>query len=386
MSTLTADDVERLEAVFERHLEVGLHHGAQLAVYVDEDLAVDLAGGKTGPEGEATTPDSRHILFSCTKPFVGVVVHQLVEEGRLAYDDRLVDYWPDFADEGEPKAEITVHQVLCHTAGIPFGELDAKPWLWSDWDEVVAAMEAIDPLFEPGTKPAYHSLNFGWLLGELIRLITGDPVEDVIAERVFDPLAMDRTSIGLGEEDGEEDAGEAADPIATLTGFEEFDRCRDPGEGVGMTPPQYAEVFNDPAVHRAVVPAATGIGTARDVARFYACLANGGSLDGTDLLTAETVDYATQTHAETDSDGTIFRLARYGLGVWTGGLANDMFGTMSSERQFGHAGLGCCFGWADPRDDVAFAYVTNGLREESHEQPARMNALSDAVRLLLAED
>lgn len=407
MPALTADDVERLEAVFERHLDVGLHHGAQLAVYVDGDLRVNLAGGRTGPDGEATTPDSRHLLFSCTKPFVGAVVHQLVEAERLAYDDRLVEYWPTFADEGEPKAEITVRQVLCHTAGIPVGELDAKPWLWDDWDEVVAAMEAIDPLFEPGTKPAYHSLNFGWLLGELIRRITGDPVGDVVAERVFDPLGMDRTAIGLDEGDpreedaGEGDAGEGealeedaregdadadADPVATLTGFEAFDRCRDPGEGVGMTAPQYADVFNDPQVHRAMVPAATGIGTARDVARFYACLANGGTLDGADLLAPETVDHMTQTHAETDDDGTISRPARYGLGVWTGGLANDMFGTVSSERQFGHAGLGSCFGWADPRDDVAFAYVTNGIREESFEHPARVNALTDAVRLLLAED
>ena len=138
-------------------------------------------------------------------------------------------------------------------------------------------------------------------------------------------------------------------------------------------------------MRRTVIPAANGIGTARDMARFYACLANGGSLDGTRLLTEATVDEATTTHAETESDGTLSRPARYGLGVWTGGLAADMFGAASKERMFGHAGLGSSFGWADPELNVGFALVTNGIRDESFEHAARVGQLSDAVRLLLQD-
>ena len=378
MATLSADAVEKIQNLFDRQLAVGLHHGAQLAVYVDGELVVDYAGGETGPDGGETTTGTRHLIFSCTKPYVGTVVHQLVEAGELEYDDRLVDHWPGFAEEGTEKAAITVEQVLSHTAGIPFSDLDQRPEKWGEWDAIVEAMEDVEPAFPPGEQPAYHTFNYGWLVGELIERVTGKPVREATADRVFEPLGLAETAIGVGD-DGD------PDEIATLSGFEIFDRCRDPGEGLGIPASDSAATFNDPAIKEAVIPAANGVGTARDMARFYACLANGGTLDGARLLDPDTVAYATQTHAETEADGTLSRPARYGLGVWTGGLANDMFGSYSRERMFGHPGLGSIFGWGDPELNVGFAYVTNGIREESWEHAARVSGLSDAVRLALCE-
>ncbi|WP_101296057.1 serine hydrolase domain-containing protein [Halegenticoccus soli] len=375
MAQITDSDRHQLKAEFDRHFDVGLHHGAQLAVYVDGDLVVNSAGGTTGPEGAETTPETRHLIFSCTKPYAGVGLHQLIEDGNADYDDHVIDHWSEFADAGTHKAEITIRQVLNHTAGVPYGEFDNQAEKWGDWDAVVEAMEEIKPVFDPGEQPAYHTFNYGWLVGELIHRISGQHVDEYVAEHVFDPLGMDRTSIGLTDDE--------PDDVATLTGFEEFDRCRNPGEGLGIPAPESAEAFNTEAIHRAVIPAANGIGTARDMARFYACLANGGELDGTRLLAEETVVEATRTHAETESDGTLSRPARYALGFWTGGLANDMFGSFSRERMFGHAGLGSIFGWGDPKLNVGFAYVTNGIREESWEHAARVSGMSDAVRLAL---
>lgn len=377
MTRLTEDGVERLRAAFDRQLDVGLHRGAQLAVYVDGELAVDFAGGTTGPDGEPTTSETPHIVFSCTKPYAGVGLHQLIERGDADYDDRVVEHWPEFADDGSEKAEITIRHVLSHTAGIPFGEFDERADQWDDWDAVVRAMEDIEPVFSPGERPAYHTFNYGWLVGELVHRLSGQHVDEYVARNVFEPLEMDDTSIGLDEDD--------EDDVATLTGYEAFDRCRDPDEGLGIPASESAAAFNEEAVHRAVIPAANGIGTARDMARFYACMANGGELDGTRILTDSTVKTATRTHAETDSDGTLSRPARYALGFWTGGLPNDMFGTVSDERQFGHAGLGSIFGWGDPKHGIGFAYVTNGIREESYEHAARVNAMSDAVRLLVQQ-
>jgi CubicO group peptidase (beta-lactamase class C family) len=377
MPQFTDADREKLRAEFDRHLDVGLHHGAQLAVYVDGELVADFAGGTTGPDGNETTAETRHLVFSCTKPYAGVGLHQLVEGGDAEYDDPVVDHWPEFADADSRKSEITIRQVLAHTAGIPYGDFDAEIERWDDWDAAVRAMEEIEPVFEPGERPAYHTFNYGWLVGELIRRISGRPVEEYVAENVFGPLDMDRTSIGLAEDE--------ADDVATLAGFEMFDRCRDPGEGLGIPASESAEAFNDEAVRRAVIPAANGVGTARDMARFYACIANGGELDGTRLLDEETVAEATRTHAETESDGTLSRPARYALGFWTGGLPNDMFGSFSRERMFGHAGLGSVFGWGDPKRNVGFAYVTNGIREESWEHAVRVSGMSDAVRLALSE-
>ena len=377
MPSLTKDNVEQLRAEFDRQLDVGLHHGAQLAVYVDGELVVNFAGGVDGPEGEQTTPEKRHLIFSCTKPLAGVGLHQLIESGDAAYDDPVVTHWPEFAEAGTQKAEITIRQVLSHTAGVPYGDFDEAVEEWGDWDAVVAAMEDIDPVYEPGEQPAYHTFNYGWIVGELIHRISGQHVDEYVADHVLDPLGLDHTSIGLDENE--------PDDVATLAGFEVFDRCRDAGEGLGIPAAESAAVFNQESVHRAVIPAANGIGTAKDLARFYACLANGGELDGTRLLAEDTVEMATDTHAETDSDGTLSRPARYGLGFWTGGLANDMFGSVSTEHMFGHAGLGSVFVWGEPEANVGFAYVTNGIREESYEHAARVSGMSDAVRLLLKE-
>lgn len=372
MTRLSDADRERIAALFDRHLEVGLHHGAQFAVFVDGEQVLDLAGGLTGPDGDGTTADQRHVLFSSTKPYTAVTLHSLVEDGALAYDDRVVDHWPEFADAGTEKAEITVRQVLSHTAGLPRGEIDARPDRWTDWDACIAALEAMEPVYPPGEVPAYHSLTFGWLVGELVRRVSGTPIEEAAAERVFEPLGMDDTGIGLREDE--------PDDVATLTGFEAFDGCRDPGEGFGDHT-AVADPFNTEAIRRAVIPAATGIGTAGDMARFYACLANGGELEGTRILSPETVAEMTAVEAETESDGTLGREARFALGVWKGGTTVAPFGTLSPDRVFGHAGLGSSVGWADPEETVAVSYVTNGVREGSYEHVARVNALADAVRL-----
>jgi len=374
MSRLAESDRERIAALFDRHLEVGLHHGAQLAVFVDGELVIDLAGGTTGPDGDRETHETRHVLFSCTKPYAAVTLHSLVEEGALAYDDRVVDHWPEFAEEGTDKAAITVRQVLSHTAGLQKSTIDARPAAWNDWDAVIETLEDQDPLTPPGEVPAYHSLTFGWLVGELVRRVSGTAIEEAATARVFEPLGMAQTGIGLREDED--------DDVATVVGFEPFDRCRDPGEGLGNNA-AVAEPFNSEETHRAVIPASNGIGTARDMARFYACLANGGELEGTRLLESETVDRMTRLAAETASDGTLDREARFALGFWKGGTTVAPYGSLSPEHVFGHAGLGSSVGWADPEENIGFAYVTNGVRDGTYEHLARVNALADAVRLAL---
>ena len=89
-------DEDAIQALFERHLDIGLQHGAQLVVYDGTDRVVDLAGGVTGPDGSPTTPDTKHLIWSCTKPYAATCVHQLVEAGKLDYDDPVADHWPGF--------------------------------------------------------------------------------------------------------------------------------------------------------------------------------------------------------------------------------------------------------------------------------------------------
>jgi len=366
-----SDPAARVRQVFERHAAVGFHHGAQLAVYDGDERVLDLATGTVGPDGPATTPDRRHVLFSCTKPYAGVCLHHLVERGHLDYGDPVRDHWPEFADAGSEKAEATVRHVLSHQAGLPYGPFDEAYDQWGDWDAAVGAMEELEPKFRPGSTAAYHSLTYGFLVGELVRRVSGQAVDDYAREHVFDPLGMTDTSIGLP-------AGEP-DDVATLTGFAPGERCRDAGVGLDGREDEAAALFNQEAMHRAVVPAATGVGTARDMARFYACLVNGGELDGTRVLDAETVETATSVQVEVETDATLNVPRRYALGFERAGTAWDKYGTLAPRTTFGHGGLGSIVGWGDPGSGLAMAYVTNGIRDET-EHAQRACEMADAVR------
>jgi len=363
---------EDLRSFFDYHLDAGLHYGAQLAVYHEGECVVDFAGGVTGPDGERTTSDRRHLLFSCTKPFAGACVHRLVDRGELDYDDRVRDHWPTFADPGTAKAEVTVRHVLSHQAGLPSVGIDDRPDRWNDPEALRDSVEAADLAFHPGETAAYHALSYGWLVGELVRQVTGTPIDEYAAENVFDPLGMDDTTIGSD-----------ADDVATLVGFEPFDRCRESDAGLDtLTNAEAAATFNDPAVRGAVAPAATGVGTARDMARFYACFAGGGEVDGRRLLSEAAVDRALESQIRVERDGTLGVPRRYALGFERAGEVQDKYGALAPERVFGHGGLGSIVGWGDPEADLGVAYVTNGIRDE-YEHAARASALADAVRRAL---
>lgn len=370
------DDEERLALLFESMIEYGLHHGAQLVVYKDGERVVNLAGGTTGPDGDEVTGDTRFVFFSSTKPLTGACIHQLVEAGELEYDEPVATYWPEFAERGEgPKDEITVRHVLSHQGGFPYGPFDAQPDKWTDWDAVVDAMERIDLQFDPGTHAAYHPLNYGWVLGELVRRASGTPIGAYSRENVMEPLGLDRTYIGLPDEE--------PDDVATLVPFEEFDRWRRPEWGLEADYSDAARNFNQEAIHRAPIPAAGGVGTAGDLARFYACLANGGALDGARILDRDTVDEATSEQIAVEQDGTLSTPTRYGLGFFLAGTPGDSYATLPPEHVFGHGGMGTSTSWADPEAHLSFSFICNGLRD-GYEHGARASRLGDAVRRIYA--
>ncbi|MEE6211054.1 serine hydrolase domain-containing protein [Salarchaeum sp. III] len=373
MSVFDADGPTRIEQLFAAQLDAGLHHGAQLAVYDGEDRVLSLAGGETGPDGDPVTPDRKFVLFSCTKPYTAACVHHLVDEGDLAYDDSLTDYWPEYADEGSEKAKTTVADVLTHRAGLALTDLDRQPDTWTDWDASVRILEDATP--RNLGDPAYHPVSFGFLAGELVRRVSGDSVGTYARDHVFDPIEMEHTHIGLPETE--------PDDVATLTGFDDPDRCRTPPTGLGLDRSDSAATFNRDPIHRAEIPAAGGVGTAADMARFYACLANGGRIGDDRILDTDTVATLTRVHAQTERDPTLSVPRRYGLGVVRAGTAHDKYGTLAPDRVFGHGGLGSSVAWADPGTGIAFAYVTNGIRDPI-EHRARVNELADAVRTVYA--
>ncbi|MEY7847687.1 serine hydrolase domain-containing protein [Natrarchaeobius sp. A-rgal3] len=380
---------ERIERQFQYQLDQGLHHGAQLAVYRGEELVVDLAGGITGTEGEdeempmddaepdgiETAPDSRFVLFSNTKPLAAACVHVLADEGELDFDDPVVDHWPEFADEDSEKAEVTVRHVLTHQSGLPETPVDQAYEDWTDPDALAEGVEEAELQFTPGEDTAYQFYSFGWIVGELVRQVTSERIDDFARENVFEPLGMDRTHIGRPE--SEDENGDI--DVATLVGFEPYDRVGEAGLMAGYTTEEAAETYNREEVQEGLNPAWTGIGPTRELARFYACYLNGGEIDGTRMLSEELVEEVTDLHVEEPPEGGVGTASRYGLGFQRGGALPDRRGVPAPEGTFGHGGLGSSMTWAEPETNLAVAYVTNGIRD-GYEHDVRSAILSESVR------
>ena len=348
--------LRRVENLLKEQIEQGAHPGAALAVYRHGKLVLDLYEGVADSEsGVPVGHDTLFILYSATKPLAAACIYMLWERGKLAWDELVADHWPEFAQNG--KAEITIRHILTHSGGFPDTPSELSWDKWHDWDFIARAMERAAPIYEPGKIIAYHPRNFGWVIGELVRRIDGRPIRQFLDEEITGPLSMPDTYLGL--------PASLENRVSKIHAMDDCDR------------PAMVSTYNNPEVHRVVHPAGGGIATARDLARFYAMMERGGSLDGARLFKSETIAEITRLQVE-GLDHTLERQARRSLGL---ALGDSRMGSAEqvTDSSFGHGGAGTSIGWADPRTGLAMAYITNGFRaEQSNIQ--RLSRISQAVR------
>ena len=260
--------LERVRELFFEQIEAGLHPGAALAVYRHGQLVLDLYGGLADQgAGRPVDENTMFVLYSSTKPVTAACLFILWERGQLDWDDRVADHWPEFAQSG--KEDVTIAQVLTHRGGFPDSPSHMTWDRWSDWDAAVKAMEELRPDYPPGRVIAYHPRNFGWVIGELVRRIDGRPINRFVREEITRPLAINDLYIGLPEW--------MLDRVSKLHAMEDCDRR------------SQVDLYNHPEVHRTVQPAGGGISSARGLARFFAMMQMGGTLDGVTVMSPDTV-------------------------------------------------------------------------------------------------
>ncbi|MBY8875014.1 beta-lactamase family protein [Micromonospora sp. PLK6-60] len=350
--------------------------GAAVAVYVAGRKVVDLYGGLADPRtGRPWTADTPAVVFSVTKGIMAICAYRLVQEGRLDLDAPVTRYWPGFGQHG--KAEIPVRWLLTHQSGLP--ALD-KPFTREEviaWDPVIEAIEAQAPLWQPGTAHSYHPITYGWLIGEVIRRITGELPGAYFARTLGEPLGL-RTWLGLpaAERDAVAwmlapigDPGPAAHPVAergiTMGGAFAF-----PADENGLVS------FNDPAIQAAQIAGAGAVSTAAGLARLYgACVAD---VDGPRLLSAASVDDAITVRA---AGQQVYGHPDIGHRWGTGFLVHSAPRPMVGARSFGHDGAGGHLAFADDTHQVGFGYVVNQM---GGVDDVRADLLSAALRDCLA--
>ena len=325
-----ADVQAAVQAVLDDLVSQEAERGMQVAAYFEGERVVDAWAGIADPEtGRGVDGETLFTVFSSTKGVAATVIHLLAERGVLDYDDPIADYWPEFAANG--KERITIRHALTHTAGIPHMPANVT---MCNWDEVCRGIAALTPIWEPGTQMGYHSLTFGWIIGETARRADGRPIEQIVAEDICQPL--DITSLFFGIPD-------AVEPrVAPL----------EHGPTIASAP----SLWNRPEVRRAVIPAGGGIMNARSLAQHYAALVGDG-VNGVRLLPPERVRVASALEVE-GLDSELKVSIRRGLGYMLGGPGMPMGDRVTA---FGHRGYGGSVGFADPEYRFAFALTKNRL-------------------------
>ena len=342
-----------------RLYETGLHPAIALCVIHRGQVVVNRTVGhllnRPGDDevGDVATPDTLFSLFSASKIVASMIVHSLVEEGTLRLDDRAAEFVPEFGRHG--KDEIRIRHLLNHTAGIP----DMPAGL--DIESAVRAggldldfLHELRPTHAPGVNVAYHPMTSWFLLAEIVRRTTGRDLREQLRERFLEPLGFANLSYGVPAEELHRVARHSITglPVPGFMG-EIFRRT------IGADLQLAVDVSNRPEFLSGLVPSANVVGSPLETARFMQMLLEGGELGGVRVLREETIRHATTTVTRAQLDSTFGFPIRYGLGPMMGGDRFSLFG-LGTRGAYGHLGLSAVVVYADPRRQLAVAFLNTG--------------------------
>jgi CubicO group peptidase (beta-lactamase class C family) len=345
--------------------------GGAVALSMGGRVVVDLWGGwKDAARTRPWEHDTLVNFFSVSKALCTIAVLRLVEQGKLDLDVPVASAWPEFAQA--EKDSVTLRQILSHRAGLPSIREPLPEGAALDWIRMTDALARQEPWWAPGTAHGYHVNTFGFLVGEIVRRVSGRTIGSALLEDVAGPLGADvhiglpvsehaRVAEFLWPETPSSQGVPSADQIMRFNAY-----WNPPGiSGGGWV--------NRPEWRSAEIPSTNGHGTARGLARVYAALAKGGAIDGVRVLASETLGAATVEHSS-GHDLINQRPSRFGLGFQ---LTQPERPLGPNAGAFGHFGAGGSLGFCDPQSGVAFGYVTNDMGPRW--QNPRNKALIEAV-------
>jgi CubicO group peptidase (beta-lactamase class C family) len=368
-ATLTLGDRERRANLGEG--------GGAFCAFVDGECVVDIWTGPAGPDGRAWQEDTRAVIMSSTKGMTSLCAHILEDRGELDLNAPVTRYWPEFGQSR--KSATTVRQLLSHQSGaisLP-GSDRLLSWDgsgWMDTQVIAAATASGEPAWDPGTRHGYHGVTFGWLVGELVRRISGQSLGTFFKEEVAGPL---RVQCSIGTTPAELASVATVMEFPLKPGAKGALRAIDPGSKSGRAvlagahgslfadeegEPRFAEFMNTPAVLAAEIGALGATATARALARTYAALA-----DGEELVSRASIErFRTEQVCGRDAVMGVPTRWAVGYSLEPPALvpgAPPMHGP--NDGAFGHMGAGGQIGFADPSAHVAVGFVRNHLENQA---------------------
>lgn len=353
-------------ASIQQGIRDGLHLGAQLYVSLHGNPIADLTLGDGRP-GEPLGTDSLMLWMSASKPVAAVAIAQLWEQGKLQLDDPVAAHIPEFAEGG--KEAVTIRHILTHTGGFRAGpRRPTTPWNQTITD--LCSMR-LEPGWIPGQKAGYHPTSSWFILGEIVRRLSGLDYSVYVRRQIFEPLGMTDAWIGMPFEVFHAYGSRVTPMHLTRDG-----KTRPPTEAVEFTA-------------TTTRPGSNGYGPLHDLGRFYEMLLNRGSLGGARVLSPQSVEALTARHRAGMFDHTFKRVIDWGLGfiINTNAVGEDEmpygFGDEASPRTFGHGGAESTSGFCDPQRGLVVAYAFNGMCGEAAHHLRRhrlVTALEEDIR------
>ncbi|TRW80054.1 beta-lactamase family protein [Mycolicibacterium sp. 018/SC-01/001] len=303
---------DRLAAALAEELEAGEELGASLAVDVDGELVADIWGGHADrAKTVAWQQDTIVNFWSCTKTLTALAALVLVDAGQLDPWAPVARYWPEFGAHG--KDAIEVRHLLAHTSGVSGWQMPFDSEAIYDWELATAHLANQAPWWEPGTASGYHAMNYGHLIGEVVRRITGTTLKEFVREQISDRLQAD---VQIGARAGDEPRiAELIAPPPRDRGLARLDPDHPAVKTFAAFPPgaDGVAVAGTAPWRAADIGGANGHGNARGLVRALRPISLGGTVEGTTVLSPATIEqiFVEQSHG---TDLVLGIPLRFGIG------------------------------------------------------------------------
>ena len=361
------EDFQEVAETFAKNFDKYQEIGSSVCVVVDGEITVDLwTGHKNNERTNEWDENTLSVAFSSTKAALALCAHILIDRGQLNTKEKVTKYWPEYGKKG--KEDTTVEMILNHSAGLPALKTQVKEGGFFDWDYMVELLENEEPFWIPGEETGYHMMTTGWLIGELVRRVSGKSLGQFFNDEISKPYNLDYW-IGLPESEDKR--------VAKVTPFKPSPSDKPSGFATAFrTNPNSMQKlsltntggydYNANETYRAEIGGVGGITNARSLAGMFTPLAQNND----NLLSKSTIKRLSESNVKSNIDNMLLFPTNFSEGFMLHMDNRDTFkgeggSFMIGPNAFGHVGFGGSSAtFADPDCKMSFGYLVNKLGGE----------------------